>query len=511
MTLHRPGGLSASGGAPVSGASPSPASAQETRNAGAAGPGVLDTQPGRGAGGAASGAVRKGWFTALLRRVHFFAGILVGPFILVAAVSGGLYALTPTIEKMVYSHELTATSTLVGMPLADQIEAAEAYVGSGASPVAVRPAPGATTRVMFTDETLPESTTRAIFVDPATAEIRGDLPVYGTSGALPVRHWISDLHRSLHLGAPGRWYSELAASWLGIVALAGLGLWIGRFVRSRRGRRDLLRPNRSHRGYRRLSGWHSAVGIWVVLGAIFLSATGITWSTFAGANVTDLRAAIGGGTPALDTSLHGAADAGGDHAEHLGAMPTAPTAANPATFDAVLATAKGVNVNSGDVEIRPPSAPGTAWVVQEIHRSFPTEVDAVAIDGTTMQVVDRVDFTDFPLLAKLSRWGIDLHMGTMFGLANQIALFVLAVGIAALVVLGYAMWWKRRPTRGFGAAPARGALRGAPWWGVGAVLIGAVLIGLVLPLVGYPLAAFVVLDVLLGWRARRAGLRSSDG
>jgi hypothetical protein len=38
-----------------------------------------------------------------------------------------------------------------------------------------------------------------------------------------------------------------------------------------------------------------------------------------------------------------------------------------------------------------------------------------------------------------------------------------------------------------------------------------VLIGLVLPLVGYPLAAFVVLDVLLGWRARRAGLRPSDG
>ncbi|MDF2919658.1 MAG: putative iron-regulated rane protein [Microbacterium sp.] len=469
MTLHRPGGLSASGGAPVSGASPSPASAQETRNAGAAGPGVLDTQPGRGAGGAASGAVRKGWFTALLRRVHFFAGILVGPFILVAAVSGGLYALTPTIEKMVYSHELTATSTLVGMPLADQIEAAEAYVGSGASPVAVRPAPepGATTRVMFTDETLPESTTRAIFVDPATAEIRGDLPVYGTSGALPVRHWISDLHRSLHLGAPGRWYSELAASWLGIVALAGLGLWIGRFVRSRRGRRDLLRPNRSHRGYRRLSGWHSAVGIWVVLGAIFLSATGITWSTFAGANVTDLRAAIGGGTPALDTSLHGAADAGGDHAEHLGAMPTAPTgAADSTTFDAVLAIAERINVDTGDVEIRPPSVPGTAWVVQEVHRSFPTEVDAVAIDGTTMQVVDRVDFADFPLLAKLSRWGIDLHMGTMFGLVNQLALFALAAAITTLVVLGYAMWWKRRPTRGFAAAPARGALRGAPWWAV---------------------------------------------
>ncbi len=513
MTTTRSDGVSVSGGAPL------PSSVRETRNPEPESPGVLDTEPARGPGGAASGAVRKGWFTALLRRVHFFAGILVGPFILVAAVSGGLYALTPVIEKVVYSHELTATSDRTGMPLADQIEAAEAYVGSGASPVAVRPAPepGATTRVMFADETLPESTTRAIFVDPATTQILGDLPAYGTSGALPVRHWISDLHRSLHLGAPGRWYSELAASWLGIVALAGLGLWIGRFVRSRRGRRDLLRPNRTHRGYRRLSGWHSAVGIWVVVGALFLSATGITWSTFAGANVSDLRAAIGGATPSLKTALDGAPAEGGEHAGHGGAAPGAPTGvANPPTFDAVLAIAKRINVNTGDVEIRPPSAPGTAWVVQEIHRSFPTDVDAVAIDGATMQVVDRVDFESFPLLAKLSRWGIDLHMGSMFGLANQLVLFALALGIAALVVLGYAMWWKRRPTRGLAAAPARGALRGAPWWGIGAVLVVAVLIGSVLPMVGYPLAAFVVLDLVLGWWGRRrarlaAPVRSGAG
>lgn len=450
----------------------------------------------------------RGWFTALLRRLHFFAGLLVGPFILVAAVSGALYAITPTLESTVYAHELTASSTASAVPLARQVEAAEQYVGGNATPVAVRPAPeaGATTRVMFADEALPESTTRAIFVDPATTEIRGDLPAYGTSGALPLRHWLSDLHRSLHLGDVGRWYSELAASWLGIVALAGLGLWIGRFVRSRRGRRDLLRPNRRHTGYRRLSGWHSAVGIWVVVGALFLSATGITWSTFAGANVSDLRALVGGGTPSLTTTLDGQAAAGGEHAHHGGAhSSTAPTV-DPASFDAVWVVARDANVNSGDLEIRHPAAAGKAWVVQEIHRSFPTEVDAVAIDGSTLRVTDRVDFADYPPLAKLSRWGVDLHMGTMFGLANQLVLFVLAIGIAALVVLGYAMWWKRRPIGAVGS-PARGVMRHAPWWGIGAVLVAAVAIGLVLPLVGYTLAVFVAVDVMLGWRDRSRRIR----
>lgn len=443
---------------------------------------------------------RPAWFLPLLRRLHFFAGLLVGPFILVAALSGALYALTPTLEKQMYAHELQATSTLAGVPLAAQIEAAQAHVGGG-TPVAVRPAPapGDTTRVMFADASLPESTTRAVFVDPVTTEIRGDLPVYGTSGALPLRHWISDLHRSLHLGDVGRWYSELAASWLGIVALAGVGLWIGRLA-VRRGRRR--RPTRPAGGYRRLSRWHAGLGIGVAIGALFLAATGITWSTYAGAHVTDLRALVGGGTPALVTSVDG--DSGdADHAHHGGAHEES-SSVDPAIFDEVLAVARTVNVNSGDVEIRPPSGDGKAWVVQEIHRSFPTEVDAVAVDASSMRVTDQVDFADYPLLAKLSRWGVDLHMGTMFGLANQLVLVALALGIAALVVLGYAMWWKRRPTKGLAAAPARGVLRHAPWWGAGAVLVAAVAIGLVLPLVGYTLAAFVVIDLLLGWRVRRA-------
>nr|BFF16758.1 hypothetical protein GCM10025730_02790 [Promicromonospora thailandica] len=61
------------------------------------------------------------------------------------------------------------------------------------------------------------------------------------------------------------------------------------------------------------------------------------------------------------------------------------------------------------------------------------------------------------------------------------------------------------PLRG-GPPPERDVLRGAPWWGVAAVLAGAVLVGWWLPLVGWTLAGFVVLDVLLG--LRRSGTTS---
>lgn len=472
---------------------------------------------------AARPTLRRGWFAQLLMRLHFFAGVFVGPFILIAALSGALYALTPQIEQLVYDRELHAPTADEVLPLAEQIEAADAYVGAGAggaSPtiVAVRPAPqpGDTTRVMYAEAGLGESKTRAVFVDPATAEVRGDLPVYGTSGSLPFRTWVSDLHRSLHLGDAGRLYSELAASWLGVVALAGAGLWGTRYRRARRAKRasqqrELLRPNLAATGFVRTRSLHASTGIWVLAGALFLSVTGITWSQYGGANFSELRAAVGWTTPSVSTSLDGAGSAAADeHAGHgHGALtPSADVGTlSPRAYDSVLSVAHEVNVNTGLVEIRPPAEPGTAWVVQEIQRSFPTEVDAVAIDGATMQVVDRVDFAEFGPVAKLSRWGIDLHMGSLFGFANQLVLFAVAIGIAAMVVWGYVMWWQRRPrhdpSRRVGASPPRGALQRAPWWGVLLVLAGAAAVGLFLPLMGASLAAFLLVDLAVGVVGRR--------
>jgi len=452
----------------------------------------------------------KGWLGQLLLRLHFYAGILVGPFILIAALSGAAYAVTPQIEQVVYDRELHAPVTSSTLPLAEQIEAAEAYAGDDTL-VAVRPAPesGDTTRVMFTGTGLGESETRSVFVDPGTAEIRGDLTTYGTSGALPIRTWVDHLHRNLHLGDTGRLYSELAASWLGVVVLAGAALWVLRYRKARRARRDMVRPNNKVTGYRRIFSWHASTGIWLLVGALFLSATGITWSTYGGANVDKLRAALDWGTPAVDPALTETAGptATGDHAGHAGhgsAAPATDDAAapviEPTTFDEVLGVARSVNVNTGLVQITPPTTADTAWVVQEIQRSYPTEVDSVAINGDTLEVVDRTDFKDFNLAAKLTRWGIDTHMGQQFGIANQIVLVVTALGIATMVVFGYLMWWKRRPARPgalVGKPAAAGALARAPWWGTTAVIVIAAGIGWFLPLLGISLIGFVLVDAIV--------------
>ncbi|HEX2301504.1 MAG TPA: PepSY-associated TM helix domain-containing protein, partial [Pseudonocardiaceae bacterium] len=342
--------------------------------------------------------------------------------------------------------------------------------------------PDATTRVTFDTADVREDYQRTVFVDPYTGEVRGTLDTYGEW--LPARAWLDELHRTLLLGNVGRVYSELAASWLWVLALSGIVIWTVRRRRDRKLRRTLLPEVRSS-GRRRLRSWHGAVGIWAFGGLLLLSATGLTWSQFAGENVSALRSALNWSTPAVSTTLPAAAGAG---AEGAADGPTAQRMQE-------VARANGLD---GPVEIRPPGDGGGAWAVQQAQRNWPSKQDAVAIDPSTGRIVERIDFADWPLAAKLTRWGIDTHMGLLFGVVNQLLLAALALGIICLICWGYRMWWLRRPTQG---RPTRGGWAGPPGAamrpGPAAVLVvavAAVALGVFLPVLGASLLAFLLVD-----------------
>lgn len=392
----------------------------------------------------------------LLRRLHFYIGLFIAPFIFVAALTGTLYVLTPQLESALYQSQLFTPSTGPDQPLAAQVATASKMMGQEAKIAAVRPAPhpGDTTRVMFSGPDLGPSETRAVFIDPKTLEIRGVMTVYGTSGILPLRTWLDYLHRNLLLGDIGRNYSELAASWLWIAALGGALLW----ATSRTPRRKPLRakPTRAQR----LAGqrhWHTTLGLVLLLGLVFFSATGLTWSRWAGDNISLMRSHFGWMTPAVNTVLHPEPAMMmnmpmDEHAEHKGHMmaahDAAPATVSPAQFDAVLSAARAAGIDAAKLEIRPSYRTNKAWTVNEIDRSWPTQVDSVAVDPQSNTVVDKVEFAHFGLLAKLTRWGVDAHMGVLFGVANQLVLVLFGAGLCVMIVIGYRMWWLRRPQGG---------------------------------------------------------------
>lgn len=440
---------------------------------------------------------------SLLMRLHFYAGILITPFILVATISGGLYALAPTAENIIHSDLLQTDSSGPTVSVAEQVLAAQ-QIRPELTVSAVRPSTelGDTTRVMFTDKSLGESERMAVFIDPVTGQSVGESVVYGSSNALPLRTWIGQLHRNLHLGEPGRIYSELAASWLWVVALGGVILWVRRY---RRGGR-LFTVDRSVEGRARTRNWHGGVGIWITVGLIFLSATGLTWSTYAGKNITELRTASSWTTPALSTSA-------GEHAGHdMSAMaPVAPDSLDSTVgrVDAVLGTARSQGID-GKVEVTIPADPSTAFVVAQTRQSFVFSTSSIAIDEATNNVVDTNWFSEWPLAAKLSTWGISLHMGILFGLVNQIALALLAAALVTVIVRGYLMWWQRRPVgAAVGHTAERGGFARQSSCKKAALVIGFAALGWFVPLLGISLLAFLIIDAALGFRYRANTMETS--
>ncbi|MDP5253765.1 MULTISPECIES: PepSY domain-containing protein [unclassified Vibrio] len=430
---------------------------------------------------------------SFIKRLHFYIGLFVGPFIFIAALSGTLYVLSPPIEKILYHHELTTESQGQAHGLEQQINAAKASLQSPLPLSAVRPAkaPGQTTRVMFQDPNNYGWELRTLFIDPVSLEVRGDLPTYGTSGILPFRITLDYLHRNLLLGEPGRIYSELAASWLWVVALGGAILWM-----SSRKQPTPKRPNARYRYKRR----HQRLGLLLFVGLVFFSATGLTWSKWAGGNIGQWRQTLGWVTPSVSLTLNSNNMTENNPHHHEIAQSTVSKHVFTARdFDAVLTIARQGGIDADKVEIKPPSASDRAWLVREIDRSWPSQVDSVAIDLDRQTITSRADFSDYPLVAKLIRWGIDAHMGVLFGLLNQLILATFGLCLCWMIILGYKMWWQRRPTKTSNQQYLILSWQPLPRKDKAIIAIITTVLALALPVLGVSLAGFVLIDLWL-WR-----------
>ena len=419
-----------------------------------------------------------------LSRLHKFTGVIIAPFLIVAALSGFLYALAPTFEPWIYHDEVTATAQGSPRSLDEQIAAAQRQHPDG-TVVRVEPSedPQETTRVLFDDPTAPNSSyTHAVFVDPVDLHITGELQQYGGSRALPFRTWASNGHRTLWLGEPGRLYAELAASWLGALSILGLYLWLKRKQRNKKQPSKVL-------------ALHARVGAWLLPGFLFLTVTGLTWSLVAGASIGKVREELNWKEPSVATSVAeaGASTGAGEHANHAEHVGHAGHAGHTGNHDAAeLAGAQTAESTArsqgltGVLEMTPPEKPGDAWGVREARAAFKLRSDAVAVTPNG-EVIDRINSADWPLAAQLTSWLIQLHMGTLFGIYSQVALAVLALGLLVVSIAGLWMWWKK-PRR---SLPE---LKITP-----AVLAGAVAYSIIAPLFGASLLLFFVGD----WIVRR--------
>lgn len=188
-----------------------------------------------------------------------------------------------------------------------------------------------------------------------------------------------------------------------------------------------------------------------------------------------------------------------EHGSHEGASGTVPRSAVGA--DAVIAIARAHGL-AGGYRLHLPNRPTGVYTMGYVP-DRPEGQRTLHIDRYSGAVLADYRFTQYGAVAKPVEWGIALHMGNYFGLANQLLMLSIALMIVVLAVTGTVMWWKRRPHGRLGAPPAVALPRPRT---VALITLG---VGILFPLLGLPLLAVLALDQLVLRRMPR--LRAAFG
>lgn len=411
-------------------------------------------------------------------RWHFYAGLFCVPFVLWLAITGSIYLWKPQIEALIdrpYDHLALSGAPA---PAAAQVSAAVAEVpGSALRAYELPPNPDAAVRVIVASR----GEASRVYVHPQSLAILKTVAEEDRPMAIIFR-----LHGELMLGDRGSIVVELAASWAILMILTGLYLWWPRG----RGPAGVLWPRIGARGRVRWRDLHAVTGLWVSLFALLLLVSGLPWAKSWGAYLDQIRAVTGTSVATRDWPTGGAPRPIEDHSEHGGGTPAPAISHDDTAIDLVVAAARQLDF-AGPVMIQPPKRPGGDWTVKSDAANRPLRATAT-IDPISGAVVTREDFADRHAVDRVVGYGVAMHEGQLFGLANQLLGQFTALGLMLVSISAYTMWWRRRPKGKLGA-PIRHAEDRLPW----PAKAGFIALGLLLPLLGATALLVLGADKLL--------------
>lgn len=441
-------------------------------------------------------------------RWHFYAGLIVAPFMLILSVTGAIYLFNDEINDVLHAEKRIVAPHEATEPLSRLVAAAEAGVPGGkATRIDTWSAPDRSAQVFVTAG---DGAALRVFVDPGTAKVLGSYVYERTLVGFADR-----FHGSLMLGKFGDGIVELAACWGVVLLVTGVYLWWPRGTRSLGA---ALVPKLRAKGRPFWKSLHSATGVWTAAIILFLILTGLPWANVwgtmlrAGADVAGVGYPTShrghGAAPVSDKTMKQATGEApwtleeapmprsDEHAAHHGGHSSHLTgSAAPISVDRVagILAAEGM---THPYRLSLPADPAGVFSGY-IYPDRPQGQRTIQIDQYSGSVLNDVGFQDYGPVAKAVELGVQLHMGNYFGLANQIVMLFACVGAAALSITGPVMWWRRRPKGALGAPrpiePAR----------LGTVALITAALGVAFPLAGLSLVAALGAEFCVGRLARR--------
>lgn len=455
--------------------------------------------------GAPSSLYRAVW------RWHFFAGLLVLPFLVMMAITGGAYLFKPELDHLAY-RSMEDVPARAGALAAPSTIIRNVEAGTRGHVLQFSPAerPDRAVRLLVRG---PTGKALTAFADPHDGHLTG-VTSYGG---------IMQLIRKIHsLQKFGFWAScliEVTAGWAVVLVGTGVFLWWPRSA----GVHGVLAVRGSPRRRVFWRDIHAVTGSFAAVVILFLAVTGMPWSMFWGNHVQGWVTAANLYEPPAPAKVTPSwvltADMPG---MAMGAVASSPSEAKPDRpwalekapmpmsmpmpgapgfgLDQALAKFASLGLKT-PFTVTLPEGPDGAYAA-DYRPDRVEDSRTVYLDQYTGKMLGDVGFRDWGLGAKAIEWGIATHQGQEYGPLNRYLMLAGCVAIVLLAISAVTMWWKRRPCGSLGIPPLPESRRSA----LPALLVIAT-VGVLYPLVGATFIVAVIVDLIV-FRPREALRRS---
>lgn len=425
-------------------------------------------------------------------RWHFYAGLFSLPFLILLAVTGGLYLFKDEVELARHADLLTVAAPETPKPWSALTAAALSAQPGQAAKLVLPATPTRSLEVQIDDAA---GTRRSVYVDPGTGAVLGTIPTDEK-----LMQVVRRLHSLAFFGDIPNRVIEIVGGWAVILVVTGIYLWWPRGG-------NALRIRGTPGGRLFWRDLHAVTGLFASGFILFLAVTGMPWSGIFGDLLNRGVTAAGQGYPLYlwDATPTSTVPLGADGpvAWTLEQSPVprsapapASAAATPIGIDRAVSIAVAAGIAPGFTLVLPKAPEGvyTATI-------FPDDITlqrAIHIDQYSGAVIANIGFADYGVGARTIEFGTNIHVGQEFGPLNQMLMLFACVAILGLSVSALVMWWKRRPAGSLAVPPLPGARALA---GVSLIVFA---LALIFPLTAASLVVVAILDALFHLPALRA-------
>lgn len=380
---------------------------------------------------------------------HFIAGIISLPFIMILALTGGIYLFKDNYEAPKQAHIKTVESTGKKQSFDAQYKVAQSHSKMPLTEMVIPTGDNQATEFVsgrFSHK-------NSVFVNPYTNTLQGKISPKDSD-----MHTVRKLHGELLLGKFGTKIVELVASWMLVLILTGLYIY---WPSKKEGLKALVRlrfKEGKHVFYRDL---HALLGFWMSILLLMTLAGGFPWTDVFGSNFKWFQGVTDTGFP-KGWDGHG--------------MNSTTNNNNVLSLDQMVNKANNLNLEGITSIVLPKNE---KKVFSVYNTTFNLDLQQkFHFDQYSGKLIKAYKWSDVGILMRGRMWFMAFHQG-QFGKTNFAVMLFVAIALFIISLAGLLSYVKRKPKNKIGVPKVSKKFK----VGYGIIALIAVL-GIVFPLFG---------------------------